>query len=262
MGTESKYTTQLQAGLGMIPETMALLAIWQIGMSASQLADKVIEEGVFSRTTARRARNIAAEMFAPRYLTDCGTPAQRLKTLVHSRVASDLLGQVFFLYTARAQRIFADFVREVYWPRYGGGVDALTKTDSEQFILRALDAGRMEKRWSESTVRRVSGYLLGCCTDFGLLGPGSAKRPIRRFSAHKDTALYLAYDLHFGGRSDRDLVAHPDWELFGLNARESLAQLRLLERNGHLLVQQGGELVQVSWTYKTMEEVIRVLSAR
>ena len=51
---------------------------------------------------------------------------------------------------------------------------ASRKADAERFIRRALDAGRMEKRWSESTVRRVSGYLLGCCTDFGLLGEGQS----------------------------------------------------------------------------------------
>lgn len=262
MGTEQNYTTQFQAGLGMVPETLSLLGIWQPGMSASQLADNVIEQGVFARTTARRARNIAAEMFAPRYLTDRGVPAQRLKSLLEARVAGDFLSQLFFLHTARAQRIFADFVREIFWPRYAAGADSLSKSDSEQFILRALDAGRMEKRWTESTVRRVSGYLLGCCSDFGLLGPGAAKRPIRRFAARKDTVLYLAYDLHCAGTSDRELVSHSDWELFGLNSREALAELRLLDRDGHLLVQKGGEIVQISWTYKTMEEVIRVLSAR
>jgi hypothetical protein len=32
-----KYTTQLQAGLGLLPETLKLLAIWEPGMAGSDL---------------------------------------------------------------------------------------------------------------------------------------------------------------------------------------------------------------------------------
>ncbi len=51
------------------------------------------------------------------------------------------------------------------------------------FVRRALDEGRTEKRWADSTVRRVPAYLIGCCADFGLLaGEGRAGRAIKRFS--------------------------------------------------------------------------------
>ena len=72
MVAEKQYTTQLQAGLGMIPETLELLRRWEPGMGPSALADRVIADGVFARVTARRSRNLAAEMFAPRYLTQGG----------------------------------------------------------------------------------------------------------------------------------------------------------------------------------------------
>ena len=73
-----EYTTQLQAGLGMIPETLDLLRLWEPGMPPAHLAERVVEEGLFSRATARRARNIVSEMFAPRYLSDGGEVASRL----------------------------------------------------------------------------------------------------------------------------------------------------------------------------------------
>ena len=72
------YTTQLQAGLGMIPETLALLRLWEPGMIPANLVARAVDAGIFSRTTARRARNIVAEMFAPRYLCDNGIVAARL----------------------------------------------------------------------------------------------------------------------------------------------------------------------------------------
>ncbi|MCA9447554.1 MAG: DUF1819 family protein, partial [Candidatus Omnitrophica bacterium] len=159
---DTLYTTQLQAGLGMIPESITLLRTWQPGMTPSQLADQVIREGTFSRTTARRARNLAAEMFAPRFLIDGGRPAENLRFLIDHRFPHEALVQLFFLQTARAQRILADFVVDVYWPKYSAGASSLSREDAERFIYRGLDTGKMAKRWTDSTIRRVSAYLIGC----------------------------------------------------------------------------------------------------
>jgi len=263
MNTEKNYTTQLQAGLGLIPETMALLRLWSPGMNANKLADLAIETGQFSRATARRARNIVAEMFAPRYLTDEGAAAFRIKYMLEQRLPQDSLEQIFFLYTARAQQIFRDFVVEVYWPKYSAGSNSLTKDDATQFIQRALDAGRMCKRWSEETVRRVSGYLIGCCLDFGLVAEdGRTKRTIKRFSIRKDVAIYLAHDLHFSGLSDMAVIHHHDWRLFGLEAQEVINQMKTLSQDGHLLIQSMPDLVQISWKYQTMEECLVAITKR
>lgn len=259
---EKNYTTQLGAGLGMVPETLELLRIWEPGMAPSALADLVVQTGVFARATARRARNLAAEMFAPRYLAHGGEVAARLRFLVSRRFPPDGLLQLFFIQTARAQRILADFVIEVYWPKYSAGATSVTKLDAETFIQRALDAGRMEKRWSESMVHRVSGYLLGCCSDFGLLDGGTSPRPIKRFSIRPDVSLYLVHDLHFSGMSDRDVVHHGDWRLFGLEPAEVLRLVHSLSHDGHVVVQSGADLVQISWKYRSMEECLNALTQR
>jgi len=263
MNAEQNYTTQLQAGLGMIPETMALLRLWTPGTSANKLADIAIETGLFSRATARRARNIVAEMFAPRYLADDGIAALSLKYLLEQHLPQDVLEQIFFLYTARAQQIFRDFVVEVYWPKYSAGANNLTKDDAKQFIQRALDTGRMCKRWSDETVKRVSGYLIGCCLDFGLVAEdGRTKRTIKRFSIRKEVALYLAQDLHFSGLSDMAVMHHHDWRLFGLEAQEVINQMKTLSQDGHLLIQSMPDLVQISWKYQTMEECLVAITKR
>jgi hypothetical protein len=260
---EAAYTTQLQAGLGMIPETMELLRLWEPGMIPSKLADRAVEDGIFSRATARRTRNLAAEMFAPRYLAERGVAASRLKFLLESRFFHEAIVQLCFLYTARAQRVLADFVIEVYWPKYSGGASVLTKDDAEGFIHRALDAGRMSARWADSTIRRVSGYLVGCCIDFGLVAEGKRNaRQIQRFSIRPEVALYLVYDLHFAGVSDMSLIRHPDWLLFGFEPQEVVNQLKTLSNDGHLVVQSSGELIQISWKYKTMEECLHALTQR
>ena len=263
MSIERQYTTQFQAGLGMVAETMNLLALWLPGDSPAKLSEKAIASGLFSRTTARRARNLVAEMFAPRFLVQNGLPATRLKFLVERKFPSESLQQLFFLYTARAQAIFHDFVTDVYWSRYSARATVLSREDAERFIHRALDTGRMQKRWTESTIRRISAYLIGCCADFGLLAStGRPGRAIKHFAIRPDVAVYLAHDLHFAGLSDMAVAAHVDWHLFGLEPQESLNQLKSMAHDGHLLVQAAADLVQVSWKYRTMEDCLHALTER
>jgi hypothetical protein len=257
------YTTQLAAGLGMIPETIELLAAWQPGIIPVQLVDKVVQEGLFSRATARRVRNLVAEMFAPRFLRSEGEAAERLQFLLQHKFPHEAMVQLLFLYTARAQPFFADFVIEVYWAKYIGCAGSLTLTDAEGFVTRSLDMGRMVTRWSESTVKKNSAYLLGCCADFGLVAAkGRSGRAIQRFAIRAEVALYLAHDLHFGGLSDTAIITHRDWLLFGFEPGEVLNRLKSLSHDGHFVLQSSGELVQISWKYQTMEDCLHALTQR
>jgi Putative inner membrane protein (DUF1819) len=254
------YTTQLQAGLGMIHETLDLLQLWEPGDNPARLVEKAITSGLFSRTTARRARNIVAEMFAPRFLANGRLAASQLKPLVAATHHVEDLKQLFFLYTARAQEIFAEFLVEVYWPRYSSGAHILNRAEAENFIQRGLHNGKMRKRWTETTIRRVSGYLLGCCADFGLLSSsGRSCWAISRFAIRPNVALYLAYDLHFSGMSDVAVIGSFDWRYFGLEQNDVVNQLKGLSHNGHLIMQVTTDLVHISWKYSSMEDCIRAI---
>jgi len=261
MTAEAFYTTQLQAGLGMTGETLDLLHLWQRGDDATRLREKVVASGLFSRATARRARNLVMEMFAPRFLAQNGVPAARMKFLAEQKLPTESLVQLFFLYTARAQAIFRDFVTDVYWLRYSAHSAMLRREDAELFVRRALDTGRMQKRWSDSTIRRVSAYLLGCCADFGLLGKaGRSQRAIKHFAIRPDVAVYLAHDLHFAGLSDMAMAIHSDWRLFGLDPQDVIKQLKSIAHDGHFFIQATADMIQVSWKYRTMEDCLGVLA--
>lgn len=247
----------------MISETMELICLWEPGMDAQELTKAAVANGVFSRATARRTRNLVMEMFAPRFLGDCGRPAAQIKQLVENQFPQGGLIQLCFLQTARAQAIFHDFVVQIYWSKYSGGAAYVIREDAESFIYRGLDSGRMVKRWSSEMIERVAQYLVGCCVDFGLLGVGNrVQRPIQRFSIRSEAALYLAHDLHFSGFSDTAIISHRDWLLFGFEPGEVLNRLKTLSHDGHFLVQSSGELVQISWKYQTMEECLHALTQR
>ena len=216
MTLPSQYTTQFQAGLGLIEETKILLDLWKPGQNPTALHQAALESGRFPNMTARRVRNVVAEGFAPRYLVSQGTPAEHLNALKAS-LSSEELVQLFFLFTARAHAILRDFVSQVYWDRYTAGYSEIPPTEARAFVQRAIDNGRTKKRWSESTVRRVSAYLIGCCADFGLLsGRSRSIRKMQSFRICAKVAAYLAYELHCQGLGDQAVIAHPDWQMFGL----------------------------------------------
>ena len=247
------YSTRLQAGLGLIPETHRLLALWEPGMGTTALLRAALASGEFPGITARRLENIVREAFAPRYLVDDARPARLMKTLLGTVPGHDLQ-QLMFLYTCRANRILGDFVRERYWPRYMAGNTRMSKAEAVDFIRRAMDRGLTTTRWADSTVERVSGYLPGVLADFGLLGPARLDtRPIQAFRPTPLLSSFLAHDLHVHGVGDQALLAHEDWRLFGLDDGDVLAELKQLALRGELILQSAGSLVRIAWKHQTME---------
>jgi len=254
------YTAKLQAGLGKVPETKLLLQLWEPGMPVSVLFKEALESGQFPGMTARRLRNLVVECFAHRYLADEAAPARHLKELLPVLTNEELL-QFLLLFTCRSTSILADFIREVYWPNYEAGHQTLHNETALNFVSRAVDDGKMAKRWSDSTIRRMAGYLTGCCADYGLLegGPRRKRQYLPVYLANK-VAIYLAYDLHFKGIGDKSLLHHPDWALFGMDESDTLAELKRLALDGWFVVQSGGEVVRISWQYPNLDAVSHVLA--
>jgi hypothetical protein len=258
----ARYTAQLQAGLGLIPETQVLLQLWEQGMSAPDLYRRALESGHFPMMTARRLRNLVVEGFAARYLREGDAPARYMKILLPTLTSAELQ-QLCLLLTCRSQSIVRDFIHQVYWVRYAAGDRELLNETARLFIERAIDHGRMIKPWSEETIGRIAGSLTGCCADYGLLESGARRK--RRFLNIRlldKIAVYLAYDLHFQGLSDQTLLHHEDWQIFGLEASDVLAELKRLSLEQWFIVQSGGQLVRIGWKYKSMEALCHVLSGR
>lgn len=260
MAENKPYTTQLQAGLGLVNETKALLDLWSPGMSAVQLHQVALESGRFPTVTARRLRNIVVECFAPRYLVSGGAPVAHLKRLSVQMSTADLT-QIMLLFTSRANPILGDFVRHVYWARYAGGYSQISNDDARAFVERGIDDGKTVKRWSETTVRRVSAYLTGCCADYGMLERGQkTSRKIIPFRVSPSVAAYLAYELHFAGAGDNALLTHGDWQLFGLAREDVLEEIKRLSLKGLLIVQAAGDVIRISWKQQDMEALCDVLT--
>ena len=260
MAGDKPYTTQLQAGLGLVTETKTLLDLWSPGMSVNQLHQAALDSGRFPTITARRLRNIVAECFAPRYLSASGIPAASLKRL-SGTLPTTALKQLMLVFTSRANPILGDFVRQVYWSKYEAGYSQITTEDARIFVERGMDDGKTAKRWSDSTVRRVSAYLCGCCADYGMLEGGMrTSRRMLPFPISPEVSAYLSHYLHFAGTGDNALLAHEDWKLFGLTREEVLEEMKRLSLRGLIVIQVASDAVRISWKHQTLEALCDVLA--
>jgi hypothetical protein len=246
----------------MIEETQILLDLWQEGMSAPELAQLALVNGQFPNVAARRLRNVVAECFAPRYLRNGAEPARLLKRLRPVLKRSEF-EQLLFLYTCRANLVLYDFVQQVYWQLYTSGRNILSNEDAREFIKRANQEGKTTAPWSESTVIRVARYLTGTCADFGLLERTSKSvRRILPYHLEPRVALVLAHELHVAGLGDNLVLAHPDWDLFGLERLDVLEELRRLALQDWLIVQAAGNVIRIEWQHKDMEALANAIAAR
>lgn len=258
--TDRAYTTRLQAGLGLVRETEKLLSLWQPGMDNRALLDAALSSGDFPNVTARRLKNIISEGFAPRFLVHDAEPASLLK-LVREFASSEDMAQLFLLFTCRANRILADFIRELYWPKYIAGAKSVNREDALLFVEDAVANGKTTTSWSGSTKTRVASYLLGACVDFGLLGATkSGGRKIKSFRPTRFVTTFLAHDLHFCGLGDRTVLHHEDWRLLGFEPEDVLAELKQHALQGDVIVQSAAGLVQISWKHKNMEELAHAVA--
>jgi glycine/D-amino acid oxidase-like deaminating enzyme len=156
--------------------------------------------------------------------------------------------------------ILYDFIREIYWPRYSAGAQFLFREDSVHFIKSAQASGRIKTIWTDGNNIRIGRYILSALCDFKMLGePHGDRRQILPFSVSPSTLIYLAHELHFSNVSDAQILAHTDWELFGLTPSDVLNELRRLSGQGRFIIQVG-DFVRVSWSCKTMEECLDVVA--
>jgi len=255
---EGNYSTQLQAGLGLIEETKTLLTIYNPGMTSSELYTQALESGLFPLVSARRLRNIIAECFTPRYLKT--NSANYLKDITQ-KLPTHTTTQFFLVFTALANRILFDFITDVYWNRYSSGSDLLSTDEARTFVSNAVYDGKTSTIWSESTVKRMSSYLIGCCADYGLISSKrGSNREMKGLRLHELTMLFFAYWLHFKDIGDNRIISHDIWKIFGLEPNDVKEELKRISKKGWMIVQSAGDVTRISWTFNNLEEVVDVIT--
>lgn len=261
MNKNRKYTTELSKGQGAIPEMIAVLDVWKPGMKVVDLKQQVLETGAIARATTVRIKDIVGRVFASRFLKEDANPAANLKKFYQGGIRPNQLTQIFLIYTCRANDILYDFICEVYWPKYGAGSTYIQRQEALEFIEASITMGIISPSWSDTMMLRVARYLTGCLTDFGMAGDDrGGKRELISYTASSLTILYLIHEIHFSGANDNSILEHPDWKIFGMEPQDVVNELQRVA-NPHFIPQYSGDLLRISWKYKTMEEALDAIIA-
>jgi hypothetical protein len=259
---EPKYTvTGLIKGTATLDEIRTLLLNWKPGEEPREYAKRVQLNGILTKKTARRVNDLVLRVFRPWFLVPDDRAATQLKALVKADIDRRILNELVFIYKARSEAVLYDFVRKRFWPACQDGALYLSTEEILDFLHESQEEGRVDGSWSSKTQERLARGILGALNNIGFLR--EEKRYLYEYVyyfAHDCTIAYLAYDFHLAGLSDNATVNHSDWMLFGLARSQVLDRLARLDERAGMIVQQAGSVVQITWSYKTMDEVINAYS--
>lgn len=253
MTKEVIYNSNLLKGTGLIQEMLVLIDAYNKGESPNNFQKRVLEEGLLSKSTDNRTIDVVRNIFKTRFLEKKIDVPEAIRSMREEYVSMDVIIQLFFIYTCRANPILGDFIRDVYFSAIEKGILNITAEDPKIFIRDAISDGRIPKKWSQSTIEKVSQHINACLIDFGLT---EKNKTIKSFRIIDLSANYLAHELHFSGFSDNEILYHEDWELFGLTPNEVAQILERISYKGTFLFQYSGQILKIGWSYNNMKEFI------
>ena len=247
--TNFPYNTNLAKGTGFINETLTLIEFYEEGESKSDFLARCTAANILDKSTEHRTKDIIKLVFFDRYWRGDKNVIHRLKSMRYNGLSLESLKTILFIYTARANRVLYDFVKEI---KASNQNEKITTSIANQFILNSISFD-MAPKWSDSMIKRVSSYLLSCLKDFDLVDSESYLT-----SSFPDQKVinYILHELHFDGQRDDEIIRDHTWELLGLNEYQVIKEIEKISFKGTFIFQYSGEILKIGWNYQSMEEFI------
>lgn len=251
MRRDTQYNYKLGKGCGLIEETLALLSVYQKGMTKDELAEYVHRYNTLSKCTAQRSQDIVRIVFYSRFMRRNPDVVYWLKTIRERGLMLSQFNQLLMLYCARDNAVFYDYLTQEFNVLKNEQKMIVPKDNSVHFIKNIADSGAV--KWGEKIQNRLASYLKTLLAEFNF---ADKRGNILPFEISNFAVLYLMHELHFAGLSDVAIWNHEDWQLFGLDKYG--VQEKIMEQNlkGGYIAQSTGDLMTISWNYKTMEDFI------
>lgn len=246
-----KYTTQLTHGTGMINETLSLLSVYQKGMDKDALIKYVKENDCLSCKTENRLVHIIYDGFYQRYMKVNPNVPIWLKLIRERGLSLKHFTQLLMVYCARENAVFFDAVINVLNQCKKDNLRIMEREDVAKYISQLVAEDKA--KWSESVQKRNTSYVRSCFIDYEMI---NRKGEILPYEVNDFTILYFMHEQHFAGLSDMAIWDMEEWSLFNLSRHQVLERIMNLSLKGAYMAQTSGELLTISWNYKSMEEFI------
>lgn len=251
MRFSDKYTTELSQGTGLINETLSLLPYYTSDMTVKSMTQFVIDNGILPSCTPTRINHIVDKVFFNRFVKPNPQIPFWLKQLRERGLMLDEFTQIVMIYCARIHRVYYDFIIEHLNAYRAKQFRSFPREDTDNFMIDIVKRG--EAKWSETMQHKNATYLRNTLAAFGQI---NAKCEVLPYKVFDFTILYLLHELHFSGASDMAILNDTDWQLLGLSKEDVIRKIMDLSLKGGYLAQFSGEILTISWTYKSMEHFI------
>lgn len=172
MNGTAVYSAGLMSQSFWFLEFKKAVKLRQDGLGYDEIKKKCIEENLFGAATENRVKRMA------------GYIVNRLKmmddALVQLFMSSDLATQklINLIAILRADRLFFEFVYEVYREKVILGIDCLEEADVNVFFTRKETQSDLIAGWKESTKKHLRSCYLNFMTDANLLTIMEKKKSI------------------------------------------------------------------------------------
>ena len=235
----------------MINETLLLLELCEEGITKETLLSQVINSNILSTSSETRAKDIVKTVFYNRFMKDNPKVCHGLRRVRSRGLSVNHLSQLLYIFCARQNDILRDYIETELNPASESFIDTLPKDTFVKYVKQLAENNLVD--WSEASIKKNASYIKACLCDFQIIDNNNR---ILKPEINDFTALFLMYELHFSGLSDMAIWNHEDWKLFNLNKSDVLRIILELNLKGGYIAQSSGELLTISWQYKTMEEMI------
>lgn len=235
----------------MINETLSLLAIYQKSMDKDALIQYVKDNDCLACKTENRLIHIISDGFYQRFMKVNADVPLWLKQIRERGLSLKHFTQLLMVYCARENAVFFDAVTQVLNVCKNDNLRILSREAVSTYIGQIVSEGKV--KWSESVQKKNTSYVRSCFIDYEMI---NREGEILPYEVNDFTFLYFMHEQHFDGASDMTIWDMEEWSLFNLSRRQVLERIMSLSLKGAYMAQTSGELLTISWNYKSMEEFI------
>jgi hypothetical protein len=247
--TKYPYNTNLAKGTSFVNETMTLLEFYENGESKQEFLLRCVSENILDKSTELRSKDIINLVFFDRYWKSTNGIVKGLKEMRENGLSLSALKSLMYVYTARANKVFYDFVLEL---QVSYKNKKITTSIANSFLLKAISLNKAPS-WSDSMIKRVSSYLVSCLKDFDLLDSSGY---LNIGFPDQKIISYLLHELHFQNKNENEIINDSVWLLLGLSISDIIKEIEKISFKGTFIFQYSGEILKIGWNYQNMDEFI------
>lgn len=252
------YTTRIIKGGALIPETFTFIQQWDPSKSSEENIEEIISTRALGKPSLKREKDTVSVLRRRFVDTGEGAPVRLLQAAHEDGMGRDALLQLFQYYAMDADPLVEHFCSEYLYEMWEEGGYTVNTNDLTQHLLELSSGSGEEGGWSPPTARRVAQGLLSLARDFGLLrgvNPKKIDTPHLTFSAF----VFIAYDLHFRGRSNKSVAENTIWHGYFYDSKRIEELLVRADQEDLLHYNRAGSTVRIDWELPDRESVVMAL---